>query len=165
VHRISHLYNTRWGNIKLLLRQLPRSSWSVGRAGLGSESDLPCLGYAERKQGRRSWSVSVQHSFKVKNGRKFLFVVLLSYLFIDAISSSNRSDYTHKQPTSPCKLTNGRKTKTYGLVGLNAPLRQGRSLSLPTLPYQKANRYAVVGKTPLTHTQTVISRPLSQTHI
>ncbi|WP_304063132.1 hypothetical protein, partial [Hoylesella loescheii] len=37
------------------------------------------------------------------------------------------------------------KTKTYGLVGLNAPLRQGRSLSLPTLPYQQANRYAVVG--------------------
>ena len=81
----------------------------------------------------------------MKNGRKSLFVVLLSYLFIDAISSSSRSDYTHKRPTSPYKLTNGKKTKTYGLVGLNAPLRQGRSLSLPTLPFQKANRYAVVG--------------------
>ena len=81
----------------------------------------------------------------MKNGRKSLFVVLLSYLFIDAISSSNRSDYTHKQPTSPYKLTNGKKTKTYGLVGLNAPLRQGRSLPLPTLPYQQTNRYAVVG--------------------
>ena len=37
-----------------------------------------------------------------------------------------------------------KKTKTYGLVRLVAPLRQGRSLWLPTLPYQKTNRYAVV---------------------
>ena len=86
-------------------------------------------------------------------------------MFIDVISSSNMPNYTHKQPASPYKVTNGKKTKTYGLVGLNAPLRQGRSLSLPTLPYQKTNRYAVVGETPLTHTQTVISRLLSQTHI
>ena len=28
------------------------------------------------------------------------------------------------------------------------PLRQGRSLSLPTLPFQKTNRYAVVGVMP-----------------
>ncbi|WP_169333981.1 hypothetical protein [Hoylesella loescheii] len=35
-------------------------------------------------------------------------------------------------------------TKTYGLVGLDEPFRQGRSLSLPTLPYQQTNRYAVV---------------------
>ena len=37
-----------------------------------------------------------------------------------------------------------KKTKTYGLVRLGAPLRQGRSLWLPTLPYQETNRYAVV---------------------
>ena len=37
-----------------------------------------------------------------------------------------------------------KQTKTYGLVRLNAPLRQGRSLSLPTLPFQRTNRYAVV---------------------
>ena len=80
----------------------------------------------------------------MKNRHKTLFVVLLSYLFISAISSPNRPDYTHKRPTSPYKLTNGKKTKTYGLVGLNAPLRQGRSLSLPTLPFQQTNRYAVV---------------------
>ena len=86
-------------------------------------------------------------------------------MFIDVISSSNMPNYTHKQPTSPYKLTNGKKTKTYGLVGLNAPLRQGRSLSLPTLPYQQTNRYAVVREIPLIHTWTVISRPLSQTHI
>ena len=40
-----------------------------------------------------------------------------------------------------------KKTKTYGLVGLGAPLRQGRSLLLPTLPYQQTNRYAVDGET------------------
>jgi len=38
-----------------------------------------------------------------------------------------------------------KQTKTYGLVGFDAPFRQGRSLSLPTLPYQKTNRYAVDG--------------------
>ena len=38
-----------------------------------------------------------------------------------------------------------KQTKTYGLVGFDAPFRQGRSLSLPTLPYQRTNRYAVVG--------------------
>ena len=37
-----------------------------------------------------------------------------------------------------------KQTKTYGLAGFDAPLRQGRSLSLPTLPFQKTNRYAVV---------------------
>ncbi|RKW61528.1 MAG: hypothetical protein D8H98_05015 [Prevotella sp.] len=40
-----------------------------------------------------------------------------------------------------------KKTKTYGLVRLGEPYRQGRSLSLPTLPYQKTNRYAVVSAT------------------
>ena len=78
-------------------------------------------------------------------GAKFLFVVLLPNLFIDAISSSNRSDYTHKQPTSTYRLTNGKKTNTYGVVVFDASLRQGRSLSLPTLPYQQTNHYAVVG--------------------
>ena len=47
----------------------------------------------------------------------------------------------------PREINQWEKTKTYGLVGLNGPLRQGRSLWLPTLPYQKANRYAVVGIT------------------
>jgi len=37
-----------------------------------------------------------------------------------------------------------KRTKTYGLVGFDAPPRQGRSLPLPTLPYQRTNRYAVV---------------------
>ena len=41
--------------------------------------------------------------------------------------------------------TNKKKTKTYGLEGLYTPFRQGRSLSLPILPFQKINRYAVDG--------------------
>ena len=40
--------------------------------------------------------------------------------------------------------TNRKKTKTYGLEVLYTPFRQGRSLSLPTLPFQRTNRYAVV---------------------
>ena len=44
-----------------------------------------------------------------------------------------------------------KQTKTYGLAGFDGPFRQGRSLSLPTLPFQKANRYAVVGATSLTY--------------
>ena len=40
-----------------------------------------------------------------------------------------------------------KQTKTYGLAGFDAPFRQGRSLSLPTLPYQQTNRYAVDGVT------------------
>ena len=40
--------------------------------------------------------------------------------------------------------TNRKKTKTYGLEGLYTSLRQGRSLPLPTLPFQRTNRYAVV---------------------
>ena len=131
--------------------------------GQGWERKRPTLPRLRReKQGRRSWSVSVQHSFKAKIGHNNLLVALLFCMFIDVISSSNRSDYTHKQPTSPYKVTNGKKTKTYGLVGLNAPLRQGRSLLLPTLPYQQTNRYAVVGETPLVHIWTVISWLLSQ---
>ena len=64
------------------------------------------------------------------------------------------TNYTHTQPTYPYKPTYRKKTKTYGLVGLDAALRQGRSLWLPTLPYQKANRYAVV------HAIRVANRPV-----
>ena len=43
--------------------QQPCRGWSVGRAGLASVAGLPCLQYAERKQGRRSWSVfSLPHN-------------------------------------------------------------------------------------------------------
>jgi len=31
----------RWGNNKHLLQQLPRSGWSVGRAGLGAKATYP----------------------------------------------------------------------------------------------------------------------------
>ena len=35
IHRINILYNAWWENKKHLLCELPRSGWSVGRAGLG----------------------------------------------------------------------------------------------------------------------------------
>ena len=44
-----------------------------------------------------------------------------------------------------------KQTKTYGLEGWYAPLRQGRSFPLPTLPFQRTNRYAVVGITNLSY--------------
>ena len=37
--------------------QQPCRGWSVGRVGLASAASLPCLQQAERKQGRRSWSI------------------------------------------------------------------------------------------------------------
>ena len=43
VYRINNLYNTRWGYIKLLLYHLPRSGWSVGRAGLGAKATYPVI--------------------------------------------------------------------------------------------------------------------------
>ena len=46
-----------------------------------------------------------------------------------------------------------KKTKTYGLEGLYASLRQGRSFPLPTLPFQKTNRYAVVDITNFFYTE------------
>ena len=39
-------------------KKQPCRGWSVGRAGLASVASLPCLQHTERKQGRRSWSVS-----------------------------------------------------------------------------------------------------------
>ena len=66
-----------------------------------------------------------------------------------------RGEYcTHSSSRNALKR---KRTKTYGLVGLNAPLRQGRSLSLPTLPYQKTNRYAVVGAISLKYTLSMMS--------
>ncbi|EEX51460.1 hypothetical protein HMPREF6745_3024 [Prevotella sp. oral taxon 472 str. F0295] len=52
------------------------------------------------------------------NRRNVLFFCLLFRLFVDTISFSYMLNYTHKQSISPCKLANGKKTKTYGLVGL-----------------------------------------------
>ena len=53
------------------LCQLPRSGWPVDRAGLGSESDLPCLSCTWAKQGRRSWSFYIWTiCFLETNGQK-----------------------------------------------------------------------------------------------
>gem|GEM_PF-7042880 len=52
------------------------------------------------------------------NGHNALFFSQFFCLFIDTISFSCMPNCTHKQSISPYKLANGKKTKTYGLVGL-----------------------------------------------
>ena len=76
--------------------------------------------------------------------RNVFLVVLLLYLSFDTISLSNVLSFVHEHPASFMQTNQKKQTKTYGLVALDEPFRQGRSLSLPTLPYQQTNRYAVV---------------------
>ena len=80
--------------------------------------------------------------------RNVFLLVLLLYMSFDTISPSNVLSFVHEHPASFMQTNQKKQTKTYGLVGLDEPFRQGRSLSLPPLPYQKANRYAVVGVMP-----------------
>jgi len=80
----------------------------------------------------------------VKIVRNVFLVVLLLYLPFDTISLSNALSFAREPPAFFMQTNQKKKTKTYGLVGLDEPFRQGRSLSLPTLPFQKTNRYAVV---------------------
>ena len=58
-----------------------------------------------------------------------------------------------------------KRTKTYGLAGFDAPFRQGRSLSLPTLPFQQTNRYAVVGARTPTSTWVIMNSLLSRSGV
>ena len=81
----------------------------------------------------------------MKDGHNVFLVTLLFCLPFDTIGPSNAVSFAHEQSLFFMQIRYWKKTKTYGLVGLGAPLRQGRSLSLPTLPYQRTNRYAVVG--------------------
>ena len=60
-------------------------------------------------------------------------------------------------PTHKDKLDKRKRTNTYGIAGWEMPLRQGRSLSLPTLPFQKTNRYAVVNKIAISYIQAIAS--------
>ena len=76
--------------------------------------------------------------------RNVFLAVLLLYLPFDTINPFNTVSFVRKHPASFMQTNQKKKTKTYGLVGLDEPFRQGRSLSLPTLPFQKTNRYAVV---------------------
>ena len=62
----------------------------------------------------------------------------------DTINPANAVSFIREHTTSFIQTNQKKKTKTYGLVGLGASFRQGRSLWRPTLPYQKTNRYAVV---------------------
>ena len=62
----------------------------------------------------------------------------------DTIDPASAVSFVREHPVSLMQTNQKKQTKTYGLVRLGAPLRQGRSLWLPTLPYQRTNRYAVV---------------------
>ena len=62
----------------------------------------------------------------------------------DTIDPASAVSFVREYPDSFIQTNQKKRTKTYGLVRLGAPLRQGRSLWLPTLPYQRTNRYAVV---------------------
>ena len=85
----------------------------------------------------------------MKDGCRVFRVTLLFCPPFDTIGPSNVVSFAHEQSLFFMQIRCWKKTKTYGLVGLGAPLRQGRSLLLPTLPYQQTNRYAVVGVIPL----------------
>ena len=63
----------------------------------------------------------------------------------DTIDPFNVVSFAREHPAFFVPTNQKKQTKTYGLVRLGAPFRQGRSLWLPTLPYQQTNRYAVVG--------------------
>ena len=71
-----------------------------------------------------------------------LYIIIC--LPFDTIDPANAVSFVREHPAFFMQTNQQKKTKTYGLVGLEAPLRQGRSLWLPTLPYQRTNRYAVV---------------------
>ena len=74
----------------------------------------------------------------------FPILPIVICLPFDTINSFNAVSFVREHPASFMQTNQQKKTKTYGLVGLVAPFRQGRSLWLPTLPYQRTNRYAVV---------------------
>ena len=101
-------------------------------AGQGCErSELPCLADGITKQGRRSWSFYIYHIYCPVDRRVFGQMLLANDIVFGHWFPKNRW-FKRKQ------------TKTYGLERLHASLRQDRSFPLPTLPYQKTNRYAVV---------------------
>ena len=81
----------------------------------------------------------------MKDGCRVFRVTLLFCLPFDTIAPLNAVSFVYEQSLFFMQIRYWKQTKTYGLVGLGAPLRQGRSLLLPTLPYQQTNRYAVDG--------------------
>ena len=83
----------------------------------------------------------------MKDGHNVFRTTLLFCLPFDTIGPSNAISFVYEQSLFFMQIRYWKKTKTYGLVGLGAPLRQGRSLLLPTLPFQQTNRYAVDGET------------------
>jgi len=82
-------------------------------------------------------------------GAGFLAPLYYFACLLILLAPSNVVSFVYEQSLFFMQIRYWKKTKTYGLVGLGAPLRQGRSLSLPTLSYQQINRYAVDGAMPL----------------
>ena len=104
-----------------LLCQLPRSGWSVGRAALGANSDLRCLSRTWEKLGRRPWPFYIWTICLVKPMDKTMPFVNSIYPYMSVCRLDHRCGKR-------------KKTKSYGLEGLNALIRQGSSLRSQPCP-------------------------------
>ena len=84
-------------------------------------SELPCLADGITKQGRRSWSFYIYRSCCPVNRRICGQMLLTNDIVFGRWFPQNRQ-------------LERKKTKTYGLEGLYAPLRQGRSFHSQPCP-------------------------------
>ena len=101
--------------------------------GQGCErSELPCLADGIIKLGRRPWPFYVYHICYLVDRRIRGQMLLMRNIV-----------FGHSLPIS--RLFERKKTKNLRPSFVHLQLRQGRSQLLPTLPYQRTNRYAVVG--------------------
>ena len=87
-------------------------------------SELPCLANGITKLGRRSWSFYIYHICCPVDRRVFGQMLLMNDVVFGHWFPKNRS-FKRK------------KTKTYGLEGLYAPLRQGRSFHSQPCPTKR----------------------------
>ena len=103
--------------------------------GQGCErSELPCLADGIIKLGRRSWSFYVYHICYLVDRRTWRQMRLMrNIVFSHSLSISRLFERKKDQDLRPSFV--------------HVQLRQGRSPQLPTLPYQRTNRHAVVGIT------------------
>ena len=91
------------------------------QGSVGSNSDLRCLSRTWEKLGRRPWSFYIWTICLVKPVDKTMPFVNSIYPYISVYRLEHRCGKR-------------KKTKTYGLEGLNAPLRQGSSLRSQPCP-------------------------------
>ena len=112
IHRINILINTRWGNKKHLLCELPRSGWSVGRAGLGvKRPTLPkrCI-----------------LSFKAVGLGLFPFNTLLRWRICTKLSLLSCHSACLSRPFSPSHMSNYTTNNQYAHT--NEPKEKGQDL-------------------------------------